>query len=92
MPHCNVDRVASLEDVKSRTLSKVTLGDAALVICVFDSKIVAFDASCPHKGGPLALGEIVQDRVLVSMAWIRIQPVDRKAGQDSLWFRIWEMA
>lgn len=56
--------VANVKELERGALKKIVMGNIVLVVYLEnDSSALAFDATCPHKGGPLALGEINDRRI-----------------------------
>lgn len=57
-------RASSIAEVKAAgSLKKAEVKGVNIVIGVVGDRPFAFEASCPHKGGPLVQGELVDDIV-----------------------------
>lgn len=57
-------KASSVAEIKADgSLRKAEVNGVTIVMGVVGDRPFAFEASCPHKGGPLAQGELVDDRV-----------------------------
>jgi nitrite reductase/ring-hydroxylating ferredoxin subunit len=60
-------RVASVRDVAAGTMCSVTVRGRTLVLCNVGGTFHAIDNACPHRGGPLAEGDL--DGAVVTCPW-----------------------
>jgi len=60
-------RITACENIPPREGRAVTLGDRELAIFNVDGTFHALDNECPHRGGPLAEGEI--EGCIVTCPW-----------------------
>ena len=60
-------RVAAVGDVPRGEGRVVEVGDRTLALFNVDGKYYAIDNTCPHRGGPMAEGDL--DGLVVSCPW-----------------------
>jgi len=51
-------KVGAKAELPPGSLLEVTLGDTAVAVCNYGGEFHAVDATCPHRGGPLAQGAL----------------------------------
>lgn len=57
-------RASSVPEAKSGSSPrKVEVNGSTIVVGMIGDRPFAFEASCPHKGGPLNQGELIGDRI-----------------------------
>ena len=56
--------VLSTTDLPVGRMRAVKLGDRALAICHTAHGVFATDNTCPHRGGPLAEGDLIGDEIV----------------------------
>jgi len=52
-------RVAAVEEIPPGTVREVLAGDRVVALGNFDGQFYALDGICPHQGGPLGKGRLV---------------------------------
>ena len=56
--------VAWSEDVKENEIFPVTLLEEDLIVCRIEGKLVTFSDLCVHRGTPMSLGTVKNDRLI----------------------------
>ena len=56
--------VGSTNDVPVGRTKLVTIDDKRLVLCHTASGFFALDNTCPHRGGPLAEGDVIANEIV----------------------------
>jgi nitrite reductase (NADH) small subunit len=64
-------RICSAAEVPSEGAKLVTLGQQELAIIAYDGKFYAVENFCPHKGGPLGLGQVKNG--VITCPWHRFR-------------------
>jgi len=57
-------RVGSLSGLPPGTTREVVHSGRTYVLCNADGAVTALDGVCPHRGGPLGFGHLVDGRVV----------------------------
>ena len=57
-------RIASLDELPPGTLLERHVADRTFALCNDAGTIHAFDGVCPHHGGPLGQGNLVDGRII----------------------------
>ncbi len=59
-------KLTHIDEANAAPFAKFT-SNSGLIICgVIGKRAFAFDSTCPHKGGPLEKGEMIEDRIKCS--------------------------
>jgi nitrite reductase (NADH) small subunit len=57
-------KVGSLSTLPPGSVTEVTLGEKSYAICNIAGELHALDGICPHAGGPLGQGNVVDNMVI----------------------------
>lgn len=53
-----MQRVASLKELKERKSLDVTLGEQKIAVFYINDEVIATSGKCPHAGGPIQCGDV----------------------------------